>query len=323
MSHQTLGSGKKPPSKVVFIGNIPYDFTEPQLLEIFREAGPVINLRLIFDKDTNKPRGYGFCTYQDIETASSAVRNLNNYAVSGGRELRVDFAESDKEVKLPNTDLIQQQIQQQQGNLTQQSLPPPQVTYNNSNTVEQVIKNSSSGQLLEVFSQIKLLLVKNPVETKLVLTQNPQLTYGIFQAMLQTNIVEPSILQNLLVGSQQQLQQPLQQYLPQQQQYQSQIPVQYPSQSQQFQSQQGYAGISQQHQQQPSQGFPAQSYHQQPAQQQYQQQPPAIAGVDALADQQRQFLMQVLALTPQEIALLPLDQQENIRRLKEKVQGGI
>ncbi|KAJ3225679.1 Cleavage stimulation factor subunit 2 [Clydaea vesicula] len=64
MSHQTLGSGKKPPSKVVFIGNIPYDFTEPQLLEIFREAGPVINLRLIFDKDTNKPRGYGFCTYQ-------------------------------------------------------------------------------------------------------------------------------------------------------------------------------------------------------------------------------------------------------------------
>ncbi|KAJ3190360.1 hypothetical protein HDU85_000656 [Gaertneriomyces sp. JEL0708] len=83
-------------SRVVFVGNIPYDLTEPQLVDIFQEVGPVISFRLVFDRETGKPRGYGFCTYPDPETAASAVRNLNGYDV-GGRQLRIAFAESDKE----------------------------------------------------------------------------------------------------------------------------------------------------------------------------------------------------------------------------------
>lgn len=42
-----------------------------------------------------KPKGYGFCEYRDAETALSAMRNLNNYDFNG-RQLRVDFAETDK-----------------------------------------------------------------------------------------------------------------------------------------------------------------------------------------------------------------------------------
>ncbi|KAF9568622.1 hypothetical protein EC968_002885 [Mortierella alpina] len=81
-------------SKVVFVGNIPYEQTEEQLIEIFSEVGPVVSFRLVFERETGKPRGYGFCEFQDERTAASAVRNLNGRDI-GNRSLKVDFAETD------------------------------------------------------------------------------------------------------------------------------------------------------------------------------------------------------------------------------------
>jgi cleavage stimulation factor subunit 2 len=61
------------------------DFAEYWLLKIA--------CRLVVDKETGKPKGYGFCEYKDEETALSARRNLQGYEVNG-RQLRVDFAEN-------------------------------------------------------------------------------------------------------------------------------------------------------------------------------------------------------------------------------------
>ncbi|KAK6246523.1 RNA recognition motif domain - like 10 [Theobroma cacao] len=81
--------------RCVFVGNIPYDATEEQLIEICRDVGPVVSFRLVIDRETGKPKGYGFCEYKDEETALSARRNLQGYEING-RQLRVDFAENDK-----------------------------------------------------------------------------------------------------------------------------------------------------------------------------------------------------------------------------------
>ncbi|CAG8792239.1 15117_t:CDS:2, partial [Acaulospora morrowiae] len=40
-------------SNVVFVGNIPYELTEEQLTEVFKEVGPVVSFR-----DNGRPRGY-------------------------------------------------------------------------------------------------------------------------------------------------------------------------------------------------------------------------------------------------------------------------
>ncbi|KAL0301300.1 UNVERIFIED_CONTAM: Cleavage stimulating factor 64 [Sesamum radiatum] len=77
------------------VGNIPYDATEEQLIQICEEVGPVVSFRLVIDRETGKPKGYGFCEYKDEETALSARRNLQGYEING-RQLRVDFAENDK-----------------------------------------------------------------------------------------------------------------------------------------------------------------------------------------------------------------------------------
>ncbi|KAG6625898.1 hypothetical protein CIPAW_15G010800 [Carya illinoinensis] len=79
----------------VFVGNIPYDATEEQLIDICREVGPVVSFRLVIDRETGKPKGYGFCEYKDEQTALSACCNLQGYEING-QQLRVDFAEIDK-----------------------------------------------------------------------------------------------------------------------------------------------------------------------------------------------------------------------------------
>lgn len=64
----------------------------------------LLYLRLVMDRETGKPKGYGFCEYKDGETASSARRNLQGYEING-RQLRVDFAENDK-----NADKSREQV---------------------------------------------------------------------------------------------------------------------------------------------------------------------------------------------------------------------
>ena len=77
------------------VGNIPYEATDENLREIFSQAGPVLSFRLVYDRESGKPKGYGFCEYKDIETAQSAMRNLNGVELHG-RNLRVDSAASEK-----------------------------------------------------------------------------------------------------------------------------------------------------------------------------------------------------------------------------------
>ena len=97
----------------VFVGNIPYEATEEKLKDIFNEVGQVgelvtsslsnsnslyscsVSFKLVYDRETGKPKGYWFCEYKDQETALSAMRNLNGYEIAG-RTLRVDNACTEK-----------------------------------------------------------------------------------------------------------------------------------------------------------------------------------------------------------------------------------
>jgi cleavage stimulation factor subunit 2 len=72
----------KPASKSVFVGNIPYGsyplpkslnaeahsfigLTEEQIKDIFGSAGKVMSFRLVYDRETGRPRGYGFVEFPD------------------------------------------------------------------------------------------------------------------------------------------------------------------------------------------------------------------------------------------------------------------
>ncbi|CAG8574010.1 2750_t:CDS:2 [Ambispora leptoticha] len=62
-------------------------------------------------------------------------------------------------------------------------------------SISKTLANMNSTQLFEVLSQFKLLVQSNMEQARALLTQNPQLSYALFHAMLSLNLVETSLLQ--------------------------------------------------------------------------------------------------------------------------------
>ena len=83
--------------KCVFVGNIPYDAKEDDLKSCFEIIGPVVSFRLVKDRDSGKPKGYGFCEFKEKEYARCAIRNMNGYEFNN-RPLRVDYSEKHRNV---------------------------------------------------------------------------------------------------------------------------------------------------------------------------------------------------------------------------------
>jgi len=75
----------------LFVGNLSFDLTEADLQEAFAAHGPVAEVNLIMDRDTAKPRGFGFVTMQNEQDAKKAVEALNGKELSG-RALTVNIA---------------------------------------------------------------------------------------------------------------------------------------------------------------------------------------------------------------------------------------
>lgn len=60
----------------VFIGKIPKDTFEDEIIPLVEECGPVWDLRLMMDPMTGFSRGYAFCTFVDRESAKVAVQKV-------------------------------------------------------------------------------------------------------------------------------------------------------------------------------------------------------------------------------------------------------
>eukprot|EP01124_Arcella_intermedia_P003863 TRINITY_DN12173_c0_g1_i2.p1 TRINITY_DN12173_c0_g1~~TRINITY_DN12173_c0_g1_i2.p1 ORF type:complete len:318 (+),score=48.68 TRINITY_DN12173_c0_g1_i2:91-1044(+) len=179
-------------SRSVFVGNIPYDATEESLIEIFQEAGPVVNFRLVFDKETGKPKGYGFCEYKDSATALSAMRNLNGFDMNG-RSLRVDFAEKgldDKELSQMNAG-----VDFGSGSASNPTNPVVGIQ----SEITKLVEGMSHNQLYEIIYQMKLLIQKNPDHVRHLLTHNPQLAFALLQAQVTLGTISSEVAKKVLV----------------------------------------------------------------------------------------------------------------------------
>ena len=78
-------------SKKLYVGNLPFTASEDEIRELFSRHGTVNEVKLISDRDTGRPRGFGFVEMDDAG-ADAAVAALNGAEV-GGRTLRVDEAQ--------------------------------------------------------------------------------------------------------------------------------------------------------------------------------------------------------------------------------------
>ncbi|KAL8225152.1 hypothetical protein R6Q57_017709 [Mikania cordata] len=76
-------------SAYVYVGGIPFDLTEGDLLAIFAQYGEIVDVNLVRDKSTGKSKGFAFVAYEDQRSTVLAVDNLNGAQILG-RTIRVD-----------------------------------------------------------------------------------------------------------------------------------------------------------------------------------------------------------------------------------------
>ncbi|MCK9487692.1 MAG: RNA-binding protein [Dehalococcoidia bacterium] len=75
----------------IYVGNLPFSATEEQVEQLFAAHGEVVSVALPTDRETGRPRGFGFVEMEN-DAAAAAIRALDGQDF-GGRNLRVNEAE--------------------------------------------------------------------------------------------------------------------------------------------------------------------------------------------------------------------------------------
>lgn len=78
-------------SKRLFVGGLPYSVTEPQLQELFSQAGNVVSCKIIIDRYSGRSKGFGFVEFETDEEAENAIKMFNDYDMEG-RKIAVNVA---------------------------------------------------------------------------------------------------------------------------------------------------------------------------------------------------------------------------------------
>jgi RNA recognition motif-containing protein len=77
-------------NKRLYVGNLPFEATVEAVRTAFEAFGTVHDVSLVTDRDTGRPRGFGFVE-MDEKAANAAIEGLNEKDF-GGRDLTVNVA---------------------------------------------------------------------------------------------------------------------------------------------------------------------------------------------------------------------------------------
>ena len=75
----------------IYVGSLSYDVTEAELENLFSEFGNVSSAKIIEDRETGRPKGFGFVEMPNQDEAENAIKSLNEKDIKG-REIKVNQA---------------------------------------------------------------------------------------------------------------------------------------------------------------------------------------------------------------------------------------
>ncbi|GAB5496813.1 MAG: hypothetical protein Phyf2KO_18930 [Phycisphaerales bacterium] len=80
----------------MYVGNLSFESTEGDVRGLFEEFGEVASVNLIMDRETGRPRGFGFVEMNDSSAANAAMTKLNGSEFQG-RNLNINEARAREE----------------------------------------------------------------------------------------------------------------------------------------------------------------------------------------------------------------------------------
>lgn len=86
-----LDSGLGDAGVKIYVGNLAFETTESDVNELFSKHGEVNEVSLITDRDTGRPRGFGFVEMRNEQSARNAIAALDGMEI-GGRQIKVNEA---------------------------------------------------------------------------------------------------------------------------------------------------------------------------------------------------------------------------------------
>lgn len=87
-----FGDVPSAPSATLFVGNISWNTTEDMLWEHFGQYGDVSSVRVPTDRESGKPKGFGYVEYSDIESAKKGYEGAAGSEIDG-RSIRLDYTQ--------------------------------------------------------------------------------------------------------------------------------------------------------------------------------------------------------------------------------------
>lgn len=78
-----MNAGGITASMKIYIGNLPFSFTDGELNELFSQYGEISEVTVIKDKFSGRSKGFGFITFSDKASAEKAIAELNGKEIQG------------------------------------------------------------------------------------------------------------------------------------------------------------------------------------------------------------------------------------------------
>mmetsp|Transcript_43669 Transcript_43669/g.69854 ORF Transcript_43669/g.69854 Transcript_43669/m.69854 type:complete len:213 (-) Transcript_43669:38-676(-) len=137
-------------------------------MEIMSQVAPIKNFKLITDKNSGMPKGYGFCEYFHERDAVHAVNSLDQQEING-RRLKVDFSSEGQKGK------------------EETSISPE-----TKKAIEGALKKLTMSELYEVVSEMKMLIQRDRRHAENLLLSKPELGQALLTAQLMLGMAQIS-----------------------------------------------------------------------------------------------------------------------------------
>jgi len=90
------GEVKGPVGANLFVFHVPAEWTESEMYSHFSSYGNLLTYRIARERETNRPKGFGFVSYDNPMSAQAAIAGLNGMMVSNGKRLKVSLKKGEE-----------------------------------------------------------------------------------------------------------------------------------------------------------------------------------------------------------------------------------